>query len=269
VPRDAANAAPDRPDVTDAPDVALDAAPDVALDATLDVALDVAPDRSDVTDAPDAALDVAPDAAPERPDVPDAPDAAPDRADAADVPVDRPPPPPRCVGPACVLQVVAGNAFACARYGDGTAACWGDNTLGQIGDGTFGPGTSRDRPTAVLGLAGVEELAAGASHVCARVTDGSVWCWGANGSRQVGSGRSGSTERNAVRVAGLTGAVSIACGAAHSCAVLADGAVRSGPGADPVRHHVPNARRTRGSTSRPMRIEFVSAGSIPTARVPM
>ncbi|MFO0609491.1 MAG: hypothetical protein U0324_40380 [Polyangiales bacterium] len=261
-------AAPDDVAPDAARDSAPDAAPDDAADTALDVALDIAPDRPDVTDAldvapdaaPDVTPDVAPDAEPDRPEVTDAPDAAPDRADAAvpvDVPVDRPPPPPRCVGPACVLQVVAGNAFACARYGDGTAACWGDNALGQIGDGTSGPGTSRDRPTTVLGLAGVEELAAGASHVCARVTDGSVWCWGANGSRQVGSGRSGATERNAVRVAGLSGAVSIACGAAHTCAVLANGAVQCWGG---------NAQGQLGDGSTTLRAAPVAAVGVSTAR---
>jgi alpha-tubulin suppressor-like RCC1 family protein len=279
-PADAADApedtAPDRPDASPdatpdaARDVTPDAAPDAAPDATLDATLDVTPDAT-----PDAAPDAAPDATPDaaldrpdaldaadaaldRPDVTDALDAATDRADAdAEVGVDRPPPPPRCVGPTCVLQVVAGNAFACARYGDGTAACWGDNALGQIGDGTGGVGTSRDRPTTVLGLTNVVELAAGASHVCARVADGAVWCWGANASRQVGSGRSGSTERNAVRVAGLTGAVSIACGASHSCAALADGTLQCW-GA--------NAQGQLGDASTTLRATPVAVVGITTAR---
>ena len=35
-----------------------------------------------------------------------------------------------------VAQVVTGNFFACARLTNGGVDCWGDNSYGQLGDGT-------------------------------------------------------------------------------------------------------------------------------------
>ena len=52
-------------------------------------------------------------------------------------------------------------------------------------------------------------------------------CWGANGSGQLGDGTTVSAPLTAlVTVAGVSGAVDVAVGTQHSCAVLADGSVR-------------------------------------------
>jgi len=37
-------------------------------------------------------------------------------------------------------------------------------------------------------LGGIEEIALGADHGCARTKDGSVYCWGANPQGQIGDG---------------------------------------------------------------------------------
>lgn len=49
--------------------------------------------------------------------------------------------------------------------------------MGRLGDGTL---EDREEPTPVVGLDGVVELGAGVGHACARRSDGTVWCWGAN-----------------------------------------------------------------------------------------
>ncbi len=46
-------------------------------------------------------------------------------------------------------QIDGGGAHTCARRTSNAIVCWGDNSQGQIGDGTF---TTRPSPTAVLGL---------------------------------------------------------------------------------------------------------------------
>ena len=43
----------------------------------------------------------------------------------------------------------AGAAYSCARLGDGTARCWGNNSSGQLGDGTT---INSSVPVAVTGL---------------------------------------------------------------------------------------------------------------------
>jgi alpha-tubulin suppressor-like RCC1 family protein len=76
-----------------------------------------------------------------------------------------------------VVGLTAGARHTCARLADGSVSCWGRNTSGQLGDGTT---MTRDRPAAIPGLAsGVAQIAAGNSHTCAALADGTVSCWGA------------------------------------------------------------------------------------------
>lgn len=66
-------------------------------------------------------------------------------------------------------------------------------------------------------------LSAGGAHTCAVDADNGVWCWGANGSRQVADSPEGRID-SPNRYAGLE-ARAIAAGDAHTCAVSAVGAV--------------------------------------------
>jgi alpha-tubulin suppressor-like RCC1 family protein len=86
------------------------------------------------------------------------------------------------------VAVAAGDAFSCARLGSGAVRCWGANGSGQLGDGTT---TQRPRPTAVTGLpvgTTTTAITAGGAHTCATLSDGSLACWGENGSGQLGDG---------------------------------------------------------------------------------
>lgn len=79
-----------------------------------------------------------------------------------------------------------GARQGCAVGGSGAVYCWGDNTYGQVGDGT------RDyaaKPARVAGLpaAAVEVKAAGDS-TCALLVNGKVYCWGADQYGQLGNG---------------------------------------------------------------------------------
>lgn len=64
--------------------------------------------------------------------------------------------------------------------------CWGDNTYGQLGDGTF---TSHGMPSPVINPFGYtfSTVAVGAFHACAIRTDKSLWCWGSNSKGQLGN----------------------------------------------------------------------------------
>jgi alpha-tubulin suppressor-like RCC1 family protein len=96
-----------------------------------------------------------------------------------------------------VRRLALGGFFSCALRTDGTVLCWGDNQMGQLGDGTT---QARTSPVAVVGLDRVEEIAAGHHHACARLLTGEIFCWGGNGSGQLGDGTA--TDRSApVRVA--------------------------------------------------------------------
>ena len=70
-------------------------------------------------------------------------------------------------GIATATAVAAGSAHSLARLADGTVRAWGDNTKGQLGDGTTNGSTA---PVTVLGLQGVDKIAARANGSLARPT---------------------------------------------------------------------------------------------------
>ncbi len=82
------------------------------------------------------------------------------------------------------------HGLTCAVLSDGSVWCWGRNTWGNLGDGTLQP--DRPIPKPVAGLSGATRVAAsissGRAHTCAVLSDGSVWCWGAGNSGQLGDG---------------------------------------------------------------------------------
>ncbi|MCX6015025.1 MAG: hypothetical protein NT020_05480, partial [Chloroflexales bacterium] len=86
--------------------------------------------------------------------------------------------------PVAVPDIVVGTDFSCALDDSGTVWCWGDNTYGQLGDGTTTPSSE---PVQVTGLSGVQSFSAGSTHVCAIDGSNAVWCWGHNDHGQLGT----------------------------------------------------------------------------------
>lgn len=82
-------------------------------------------------------------------------------------------------------RLVAGANHTCALTREDRVMCWGDNHLGQVGDGTK---TDAPLPVMVPGLVRPVELAAGDRHTCARQVDGAVLCWGRQESGELGDG---------------------------------------------------------------------------------
>ena len=82
-------------------------------------------------------------------------------------------------------RLAAGGAHTCALAA-GQVRWWGDNSHGQLGDGTT---NNRNAPAAAIaGLTNVVDLAAGSYHTCARREIGEVYCWGFNFAGQLGDG---------------------------------------------------------------------------------
>jgi hypothetical protein len=104
---------------------------------------------------------------------------------------------------------------------DGSVACWGRNSRGQIGDGT--DVTPVTQPHLVGGLT-ASSLSLGGYHSCALLPDATVQCWGQNDYGQVGS--AGVYFAVPTTVAGVSGATALTSGMQHSCATIADGSVR-------------------------------------------
>lgn len=114
------------------------------------------------------------------------------------------------------------ESHACARLAHGSVVCWGNNSQGQLGDGSL----SQSRvPVRVYGVNTATGVAAGTYHTCARLLDGTVKCWGANDDGQLGNG-STTSSRLPVTVANVTTATDIAAGRWHVCVRLANASVR-------------------------------------------
>ncbi len=116
-----------------------------------------------------------------------------------------------------VTAISVGGAHACAiRLGG--VWCWGKNDSGQLGDGT---GTTRSKPVYVtipnnsVAMLGVT---AGAYHTCAFSISGQTFCWGFNGTGQLGNNSVGDSS---VPVATSIPAdvESISAGGYHTCAI--------------------------------------------------
>lgn len=130
------------------------------------------------------------------------------------------------------IAVTAGGAHACALLNTGGVRCWGRNTNGQLGDGTT---TTSFVPTTIASFGTLTSQAsavsAGDQHTCAIVQNPvslsppSVRCWGSNAYGQLGRGTTGGDFSTPAVVPGTSGAIAVAAGGRHSCAVLATRAV--------------------------------------------
>lgn len=78
--------------------------------------------------------------------------------------------------------LTAGTEHACGLATDGRAWCWGFNGLGQTGQA---PGGGQIYPALVRGGHTFSALSAGSAHTCGLAADG-LYCWGENGSGQLG-----------------------------------------------------------------------------------
>lgn len=119
-------------------------------------------------------------------------------------------------------KAIAGDSAShnCVIMSDGSARCWGKNTVGELGSNSSGDLAQ------VEGLAsGVTSIAAGLYSSCA-VVNGGARCWGS--AATLGNGVQDNSSYNAkpVQVKGLTsGVTAIDLGDHHACAIV-NGGVR-------------------------------------------
>lgn len=121
-------------------------------------------------------------------------------------------PPP----PAFVSRVLACGAVHTCLVESGAVSCWGENSVGELGDGTAADRTSRVKVKGITNASQIDTESRGLT-TCARLADGSVRCWGANDWGNVGSGKAGGFEATPV-TAIPSGIVQVAVGHYHTCA---------------------------------------------------
>lgn len=124
-----------------------------------------------------------------------------------------------------VVDISSSNYSTCALKSDGTVWCWGQNSSGELGDGST---TMRRAPVKVNLTEQATQITVGATHSCAVTTSGNMQCWGANGSGQLGTGATSGVVLSPVNVniAAIGGTPrKIWAGNAATCVVTANGGV--------------------------------------------
>jgi len=103
----------------------------------------------------------------------------------------------------------------------GTIWTGGDNSKGQLGDGST---SSHMYAIQIPGLSNMVAVAAGYRHSLALKNDGTVWAWGDNSNGQLGIG-SNIDQLKPLQLQGLSGIIAIAAGGNHSLGLKNDGTV--------------------------------------------
>jgi alpha-tubulin suppressor-like RCC1 family protein len=112
--------------------------------------------------------------------------------------------------------------YACGLATTGAAYCWGYNDYGQLGTGNL---TNSTRPVAVTGNLTFTALSAGGGgQACGLVSGGAAYCWGYNGSGQLGSGAGAYSGTPLPVSGGLTFATISAGENGSTCGVTTGGA---------------------------------------------
>ncbi len=125
-----------------------------------------------------------------------------------------------------VSMITAGYSHTCALTKTSLVYCWGDNSLYELGDGTFddrfGATNVIDNATS-LPLTGIQSISAYFFHTCALRKTGSVVCWGNNDDGQLATGDTVDRSKAvpALTAAGvmLSNITKVSAGSDHTCAI--------------------------------------------------
>ncbi len=153
------------------------------------------------------------------------------------------------IPPLLVIGAGPGVWHTCAVRQGGSVYCWGQNVFGQLGNGTT---TSSPTPVpimsslafaAVTGWGDVADGANDQAHTCGLTSSGDIYCWGLNGSGELGASTTGLCPFSSpsfpggnapcssvpVRVndplSGPTTYAAVSAGALHTCALDTNGVV--------------------------------------------
>ena len=141
--------------------------------------------------------------------------------------------------PVAVLNITSAKAVSttygigpdtgfCALLTTGSVTCWGDNSSGELGNGSAV--AHSDVPVAVKNITNATSIGGAkvSDYYCATLSTGRIDCWGDNSSGELGSGSFVSSSNVPLVVKGITNAKSVAfevSNAAAACSVLTAGGV--------------------------------------------
>ncbi|HUS22383.1 MAG TPA: hypothetical protein VMZ66_10265, partial [Aeromicrobium sp.] len=103
----------------------------------------------------------------------------------------------------------------CAIRSTGKLYCWGDDGVGQVGNGSItGDVTS---PAQITSATDWKAVAVGGNHTCA--VRGKLYCWGNDGFGQVGNGSITGNVTSPAQITSATDWTAVAARGNHTCAV--------------------------------------------------
>ncbi|MCX4403976.1 chromosome condensation regulator RCC1 [Streptomyces sp. NBC_01764] len=156
------------------------------------------------------------------------------------------------------------TSYTVALLKNGTLKSWGNNTYGQLGNGST---TAQRVPGAVVGLTGVRAMDVGCYHGVA-LRNGRVWTWGRNNDGQLGNGvpfpAAGelSSATTPVEVQSLDDVKAVAAGCTFTMALRQDGTVWTW--GTNVHGQLGNGTNTRANTPQQVQglsdVEAIDAG---------
>ena len=129
--------------------------------------------------------------------------------------------PEQSVAPKPLLLSV-GQTHTCEITAGGATYCWGYNQYGQLGVGSAGS-SSWSSAVTVSGDLTFAVVSAGYSHSCGLTSGGAAYCWGSNGTGQLGEGTTVGARSSPVPVAGSFSFAAISAGEDHTCALTSTG----------------------------------------------
>jgi alpha-tubulin suppressor-like RCC1 family protein len=121
-----------------------------------------------------------------------------------------------------LLAISAGRSHTCALRSNGTVVCWGNDSVGQLGNGTTNELTND--PVTVSNLTDAVAISAGPDFTCALRSGGTIVCWGSD---TLGYLAPGPMHPSLVPAAvdGVADVKAVAAGLGSICALSSDGTV--------------------------------------------
>lgn len=126
--------------------------------------------------------------------------------------------------------IQAGSDFAFAVLGPRNVVAWGDDLVGQLGDGSTGtcsPHNYSDVPVPVQGLGNIRAVSAGQADAVAVGQRGVVYAWGDNSQGELGPDGPATCSGVPVTVPGLSKVLTVSSGGYFNLALLHDGFVEA------------------------------------------